>query len=160
MHHSFLFFLTWPTHSVLSIFMSMGNWMVKWHAIFVSNSLSTLVKVRLDMQTANHPSQWVSWKASHACFPLVKAGVHGNERADVLTGSAKIRDTLINTDPGPSCCLCCREWVPPLHGPVKRRANQLLIQTLGIHWDGRCSRDCYGQQLETTKNPYDVFTIN
>ena len=85
------------------------------------------------------------------------AGVLGNERADVLAGSAEIRGTLI-MDP-PAVRAAVQEMLTAtrtevsftldllkgkkvargdgrhgtLHGPAKRRANQMLMETVSIH---------------------------
>ena len=82
----------------------------------------------------------------------------GNERADVLAGTADVRGALI-MDP-PAVLSAVREMLSAtrveedsytlsrleekgvgrgdgrqgeLHGPVKRRANQLLMETISIH---------------------------
>ena len=88
---------------------------------------------------------------------LVSPGF-GNERADVLAGTADVRGALI-MDP-PAVLSAVREMLSAtrveedsytlsrleekgvgrgdgrqgeLHGPVKRRANQLLMETISIH---------------------------
>ena len=71
------------------------------HAIFVTDSLSTLEKVRLGMHYAD-------WKPAVTAsqlegivwiFSPEHAGVLGNERADVLAGSTEVRGTLIMDPP-------------------------------------------------------------
>ena len=71
------------------------------HAIFVTDSLSTLEKVRLGMHYADwKPAITASQLESIVwIFSPGHAGVLGNERADVLAGSAEIRGTLIMDPP-------------------------------------------------------------
>ena len=130
------------------------------HAVFVTDSMSTLDLVRQGLHYADWlPIIQASELASITwIFSPGHAGVLGNERADVLAGTADVRGALI-MDP-PAVLSAVREMLSAtrveedsytlsrleekgvgrgdgrqgeLHGPVKRRANQLLMETISIH---------------------------
>ena len=130
------------------------------HVIFVTDSMSTLDLVRQGMHYADWKPlitasqlESITW-----IFSPGHAGVLGNERADVLAGEAVIKGDLI-MDP-PAVRAAVQEMLSAtrveedsytldrlkeknvargdgrqgmLHGPAKRRANQLLMETISIH---------------------------
>jgi ribonuclease HI len=130
------------------------------HVIFVTDSMSTLDLVRQGMHYADWKPlitasqlESITW-----IFSPGHAGVLGNERADVLAGEAVIKGDLI-MDP-PAVRAAVQEMLSAtrveedsytldrlkeknvargdgrqgmLHGPAKRRANQLLMETISIY---------------------------
>ena len=126
------------------------------HAIFVIDSLSTLEKVGLGMHWK--PSITESQLGSIVwIFSPGHAGVLGTERADVLAWSSEIRGTLIMDHPAVRTAVqemmtatmtevsftidllkekkvTRGDWRHgTLHGPAKRRANQMLMEIVSIH---------------------------